>query len=101
MIDKELNETLSDMRREIEKTIVREVTAVSEKLTSHMTDRFAHNWDHDELRTASIWREQADKRITALEKWRWMAVGGLAVLSAETVFIATIANGAIKHFFGG
>jgi hypothetical protein len=75
------------IREEIQRTedhLSTQLKLVEERIKGHLTDRFAHGWDHQQIGELAEWRQGFDR-------WRWMVTGALVFVATEVPIVVTVA----------
>lgn len=83
MDDKDLRILISEEMSRVERHVLSQIELQNEKVKTHLTDRFAHGWDHDQLTkwdsNIKDWQTWRD----GVNKFRWMITGALVFVAAE------------------
>lgn len=70
--------------------IMREIGDLKGQITAHNEARFAHNWDHELLSTMKATQADWDTWRRSVDRWRWMVVGGLLMVSTEVPVVVAL-----------
>lgn len=70
--------------------ILLQISYLRRDMETHLTDRFAHGWDHNKLIEGQKLTDDYFKWRDSINRWRWMTAGGLILLSTEIPVALTI-----------
>lgn len=73
------------------------ITLASEKIATHLTDNFAHGWDHRLVERSQAQMADWQNWRDGVNRWRWMITGALIITSVEIPVIAAIAVAFVGH----
>lgn len=96
-LDANDREAIRNELNRVQDALSAQIKLVEKDIQHHLTDRFAHGWDHNQLAVAqetmkdwTVWRD-------GINRWRWMITGALVVTAVEAPLIATLAAAVIHH----
>lgn len=80
MTDAELRLMIQDEVRRVEDHLSAKLDLAVRDVRSHMTDRFAHGWDHEQIKQGQEVLKDWQAWRDAVNKWRYGISGGLATV---------------------
>lgn len=90
-------EWIRDELRHSETALGDKIKLVQSSINQHLTDRFAHGWDHQLLETSRITVKDWEKWRDDMDKWRWMITGALIIISIEVPVVVSVGLAILHH----
>lgn len=71
----------------MEDSLADKIKLVEKNVQNHMSDRFAHGWDHHLLITSQQERKEWQGWRDGVNKWRWTITGAIIVTAFEAPIV--------------
>ena len=81
---------IRDEIRRTEDHLVDQIKTVGREITTHMSDRFAHGWDHTLIDRSQVTIGEWNTWRDGVNRWRWMITGALILTSVEVPIVGAI-----------
>jgi hypothetical protein len=81
---------IRDELRRVEDHLGDKIKLAEREMKSHLTDRFAHGWDHNQLVESKALVADWNQWRDGINKWRWMITGALVITSVEIPVVGAL-----------